>query len=66
VYHFDCSSIWRKQILCILPQESNLGIVVAANLDVDPPEADDSHDVFMIDDGETPPEDMSNGTVVWA
>ena len=37
-------------------------------LDADPLEADDSHEVFMMDEGETPPVDegMSNGTVVWA
>ena len=39
-------------------------------LDADPLEADDSHEVFMMDEGETPPGDddeaMSNGTVVWA
>ena len=40
-------------------------------LDADPLEADDSHEVFMMDEGETPPppdddEAMSNGTVVWA
>ena len=38
-------------------------------LEADPLEADDSHEVFMMDEGETPPPDeeaMSNGTVVWA
>ena len=43
------------------------------NLDAEPLDVDDSHEVFMMDDGETPPPetaadefDMSNGTVVWA
>ena len=45
-------------------------------LDAEPLEVDDSHEVFMMDDGDTPPPemtapaadefDMSNGTVVWA
>ena len=40
------------------------------NLDAEPLDVDDSHEVFMMDEGETPPPDelfdMSNGTVVWA
>ncbi len=36
-------------------------------LEAEPLEVDDSHEVFMMDEGETPPPDefdMSNGTVV--
>lgn len=43
------------------------GLCILVHLDAEPLDVDDSQDVFMMDDGETPPpDDMSNGTVVWA